>query len=371
MNLIISETQESAITLEGCRYCLMCRHVCPVGRVTNCETTTPHGWALMIVSVKDALLEWDADTVDKLYQCAQCGVCQASCVLEQPLPAAIAMARGEVVDQHLAPAAVYALDDALRRWGNPYVESEPERPSRTGKVALFVGDAAYHLRPAEVEAAGKLLKSVDIEPVLVGAGRSTGQLAFALGLIETARQMARATLEDVLSVDCKQLLTLSPGDYYTFTTLYPVHLGVVWPDDVEIVDLVTLLAEYLEGRKLRLNEKTIDAPFTYHDPCHTPRVPGRGRLSRKLLIAATGQQPLEMLWRDDRATPCGAISGLNFTHPGLSEKLTSQCLAEITEIGAQIAITEDPACLTQLARYADGSDMSVRSLLELLAERGN
>jgi len=37
---------------ENCRFCWMCRHVCPVGRVTSRETLTPHAWALTIESVK-------------------------------------------------------------------------------------------------------------------------------------------------------------------------------------------------------------------------------------------------------------------------------------------------------------------------------
>ena len=32
--------------VHGCRYCWMCRHVCPVGHVTHRETHTPHAWAL-------------------------------------------------------------------------------------------------------------------------------------------------------------------------------------------------------------------------------------------------------------------------------------------------------------------------------------
>ncbi len=53
-------------TTENCRYCLMCRHVCPVGHVTRLETLTPHGWGLTIESVKRNLLEWNDETIDLL-----------------------------------------------------------------------------------------------------------------------------------------------------------------------------------------------------------------------------------------------------------------------------------------------------------------
>src|SRR5262245_33978001 len=107
-------------TTEGCRYCLMCRHVCPVTRVTYNEATSPHGWALEIASVQRGLLEWNAETVDLLYQCADCGLCQSFCVTDQPLPQAIVAARAEVVAGGHVPEAVAVVDAALRRWGHPY-----------------------------------------------------------------------------------------------------------------------------------------------------------------------------------------------------------------------------------------------------------
>ena len=84
-------TNPSAAT-DNCRYCLMCRHVCPVGHVTNLEPLTPHGWGLTIASVQRGLMTWNTETVGVLYHCADCGTCRANCVTDQPLPEAIAAA---------------------------------------------------------------------------------------------------------------------------------------------------------------------------------------------------------------------------------------------------------------------------------------
>src|SRR3954470_13091182 len=88
----ITIEQPVIATTEGCRYCLMCRHVCPVTRVTYNEATSPHGWALAIASVRRGLRDWNAETVDRLYQCADCGLCQSCCVTDQPRPDAIVAA---------------------------------------------------------------------------------------------------------------------------------------------------------------------------------------------------------------------------------------------------------------------------------------
>ena len=103
-------------TTENCRYCLMCRHVCPVGHVTHLETLTPHGWGLTIESVKRGLLTWNAETINVLYSCADCGACRANCVTDQPLPDAIASARAEASSPARPPAlnSTPSVDRATR-----------------------------------------------------------------------------------------------------------------------------------------------------------------------------------------------------------------------------------------------------------------
>src|SRR5215207_2364773 len=154
-------------TTEGCRYCLMCRHVCPVTRVTFNEATSPHGWALEIASVRRGLLDWDAETTDRLYQCADCGLCQSFCVTDQPLPDAIVAARAEVVAAGRAPANVAEVDAALRRWGNTYgiVAPAPEA-TEWAETALLVGSTAFHREWESVHAARRLLERAGLEHAL-------------------------------------------------------------------------------------------------------------------------------------------------------------------------------------------------------------
>ncbi|HEX5692960.1 MAG TPA: (Fe-S)-binding protein, partial [Roseiflexaceae bacterium] len=121
-------------TTEGCRYCLMCRHVCPVTRVTYNEATSPHGWALTVASVRRGLLEWNAETADLLYQCADCGLCQSFCATDQPLPYAIVAAREEIRAAGHAPAAVAEVEAMLRQ----SLQQEAER-GESAEVMLFGG----------------------------------------------------------------------------------------------------------------------------------------------------------------------------------------------------------------------------------------
>jgi Fe-S oxidoreductase len=174
---------ENAIDItERCRHCLMCRHVCPVGNITRMETLTPHGWSQLVALERRGLSTWNAETVDALYKCADCGSCRTHSVYDSPLPEGIAAARAVVAEQGLAPAVVYELGERIRRWENPYTALLPDEASGTGEAALFVGDEAHFLRPGLLTAALALLRAVGVEPVLVGRGRNTGYLPSSLGL---------------------------------------------------------------------------------------------------------------------------------------------------------------------------------------------
>jgi Fe-S oxidoreductase len=359
--------EDPILVTDNCRYSLMCRQVCPVHHITKLETLSPHGWALTVASVRRGLLEWNAETVDVLYKCADCGDCRANCATDQPLPTAIAAAREWVVSLDLAPPAVYELDVALRQWGNPYEPREPGAVRGQGEVALFVGDAASYLWPQALEAALALLNAVGIDPVLVGVGRNNGYLASSIGMSGTAEALALANMDDLRASGARRLLVLTPGDFYTFGRLYDQRLGINLPPDVELVGVLPFLAEQLEARQLRLKQSETSVSYTYADPTHAVRVKSWHDAPRRLLSAVLSGGPLELFWRGGRAHPAGDLA-LAWTQPEIADGLTRARLADVAQTGAGVVITEDPATLYHLNRHAAELNVSVQGLYELLAD---
>ncbi len=351
---------------ELCRYCLMCRHTCPVGRTTKREATTPHGWALMIASADRGQLHWDTEAVDTLYQCAQCGLCQSNCVTDQPLPASIAAARAHVVSLGLAPEAVVALDARLRQWGNPYQESQPLSAAGRAPSALFVGAAARHAHPQTLNAARQLLAALGIEYVPVGVGLSSAYLPLALGLRETAQALAQTALAEISASGCSRLIVLTPEDARAFAEALPA-LGLQLPEGVAVIELMSLLAAAVETGQLSF--RPVTGRYTYHDPAHTPHFPGRAAQARRVLAALLSQPLHEMFWREGRAAPGGAVGGLEFTQPVLAERMARARLAEAAETGAEQLLTEDPVALAHLEPYTAGAKLKLTGLFELLAEQ--
>jgi Fe-S oxidoreductase len=337
-----------------------------VGHVTRKETLTPHGWGLTIASMKRGVLPWDEEAADVIYSCADCGNCRSHCVTNQPLPAAIAATRAELVQKNLAPAAVYEIDAALQEWGNPYKKQAPQSVSGQGDVALFVGDEAFHVWPSALEAARTLLQAVGIEPVLIGVGRNNGYLASSLGLPETAISLAHQTLEELEATGATQLLALTPGDYYTFSQLFDERLGIDWPEEVELMELVPFLNEKSEAQLLSFTPLEDGTPTAYIDPTHAVRVKDRHTAPRKLLSTVVSSPPLELFWRKDRAHPCGNVA-LQFTQPHIADHLTYARLDDAARRGAQRVVTEDAGCLAHLQRHAGRFGLEVQGLYEILA----
>ena len=351
---------------ENCRYCLMCRHVCPVGHVTRLETLTPHGWGLTIASVQRDLLTWNDETVDVLYSCADCGLCRANCATDQPLPDAIAAARAEVTSQHLAPAIVYEIGEMLQQYENPYVKQTPEKVTGTGAVALFVGDESAHRWSEGMNAARTLIQVTGVTPVEIGIGRNNGYLASSLGFPETSRILAQATLDELQASGARKLLVLSQGDYFAFNQHLTERLGLSWPEEVELIELTTYLYDHFKAGRLTLTPIEDTTSYAYLDPAHAVRVPGGRAAARAILNAVLPIPARESFWRGERAHPAGSTA-LQFTQPHLADRLTFARLDDTVKSGARVAITEDAGTLYQLKRHAARFGVRVQGLYELLA----
>ena len=66
-------------TIDACRFCFMCRHVCTMGLATGWESDTPRGRSLVLFKVLRGHTEYNDDLVASIYRCCLCGMCQAWC----------------------------------------------------------------------------------------------------------------------------------------------------------------------------------------------------------------------------------------------------------------------------------------------------
>ena len=71
-------SDESYKTAEACRFCWMCRHVCPAVGVTGNETWTPHARGLL-VSMEKRGMPFEESMAKAMYMCCLCDACATNC----------------------------------------------------------------------------------------------------------------------------------------------------------------------------------------------------------------------------------------------------------------------------------------------------
>ncbi len=103
--------------------------------------------------------------------------------------------------------------------------------------------------------------------------------------------------------------------------------------------------------------RTVDAAFTYHDPCHLAR--GQGiRQEPRGLLRATGRY-VEM---EEADTCCGGAGSFHVDYPDIAAKILAKKQANIERTGAAVVVTGCPGCLIQLSKAAKASDGKFKAM---------
>ncbi len=104
--------------------------------------------------------------------------------------------------------------------------------------------------------------------------------------------------------------------------------------------------------------------LTYHDSCHMCRLLGVRNEPRQLLETA-GASMSEMS-ESDRCCGFGGLFSVRM--PEVSNAMTSEKLRQASECGADVLVTSDPGCLTQLRGLAARNSVKVEHLATVVEE---
>ena len=72
-------TEKSKNIIDNCRFCWMCRHVCPIGNATGLERNTARARAMGASLVARGATELK-EIAENIYECTLCGGCMTDCV---------------------------------------------------------------------------------------------------------------------------------------------------------------------------------------------------------------------------------------------------------------------------------------------------
>ena len=341
-------------TIDRCRFCFMCRHVCSVARVTHEESVTPRSQGLVMSLINRDAAKPEPDVIKNIYDCTQCRWCAEWCEGGWDFSACIVAAREALREENLVPAAVLEQIERLVR------QPKPEAPQTATLVLAepsWVDGAAAQTGQAEA-----ILRHAGLACAATTAPSAVFAL-YALGARAEAASSLAQLIAAIKGSGCQTVVALSPAAAYALREL-PAILDVTsLPESVAVVSWPDQIQKLIQDKLLA--PKPAEATFAWHDDDFSARYTHETAALPAILKAIPEATVAEPTWKGNHAHSSGGAS-CGCSDPAIIAKLASQRLSELQATGAGriITATADDAAL--LARSAQ-ADVSVETLTELVA----
>ena len=353
---------------EACRYCWMCRHLCPIGLVTGKEANTPRGKGLL-VSMYERGFDMDSHMAEIMYECLLCYACVDDCKTGFEPPIFIREGRTQAVINDLVPAYVQRVIDAVEETGNMFgrpreekwelLRDEIDGLPENADVLLYVGNTAAYKTPEIIQAVKSLLSKAGVAFTVLkdepGSGIELGDL---IGFVEEVRGMAKVCAEAINSTGAKTVVVIDTYDAVCLKHEYPI-----WGCELEaeVVTATSFIADLVKTGKLAFDQTGLTV--TYHEGARRARNLYEHEPARELL-AAMGANLKEMFLNRNLAKDCGSELVTQY-HPELMRSTAKARWAEAQETGADVLVTACPQSYTVLSRVRPDA-MELKDIFVLL-----
>lgn len=410
-NIPLTETnQPMADAIESCVHCGFCLPTCPTYVVMGNEMNSPRGRIVLMKEVLEGTLPLDEAT-PFIDPCLGCLACVSACpsgvaygelitpfrmksegerqrsmterllrrlILETlPYPwrfrlAAKAGQLAQFVPDSVLRRLPGQLTDMLRLLPDrvPVSEPLPELYPATGKrrarVALLAGCAQQVLAPDINWATLRVLARQGVEVVIPRAQSCCGALAAHTGVKEQAQRFAKHNLT-VFPEDVDAIISNAAGcgsgmhEYPLWLTGEPEAVQAE-AFSHKVRDISVFLHELGLSDSPQLKSSMRVA---YHDACHLAHAQQITQEPRALLEQVRG---LTLVGLAESELCCGSAGTYNLEHPETARELGARKAAHIQASGADMVVTGNIGCLTQLHNHLKiaGQDIPVLHTVQLL-----
>jgi len=321
---------------EKCRFCWMCRHLCPVQHQTGKEINTPRAKGLLLSMVNKGAQEFDKDMGQAMYECLLCDACTNDCATGYQPPLFIREARTQAVVNEVAPDAVMKLIDTALETGSIYGSEKPDFAQDGTDVLVYIGESASHKAPqmaknllAVLAKAGVSAKVLADEPV---SGVMLGDL---MGYTEEVRTQAKVCA-DVINGTGLPVVVLNSYDAEIMKQKYPE-----WGCEIkaDVTTATAYVAKLIESGKLKAKaaKGTVGA-------CHDD-----DRLARtfhefapiRAIAKAAGYEVGEMFHKEELAKSCGTAVAYGYM-PEIVTKVAAARWDDLKRSGCEAMLTASP-----------------------------
>ncbi len=359
---------EKARTIaDACRFCWMCRHICPVGLVTGKESSTPRGKALM-VSMDSRNIPLGFDNSEPMYQCCLCEACANDCATGYNPPVFIREARTNAYVNDLLPKHISeVIDRALTGSMNGL----PEDPKVTeairdlpeqADVLLVLGECARTESPEMAAAAVSLLKKAGCSFTVLKEEPDCGAyLGDLIGYVEDVRIRARNFLSEVKKTGAGTVVFLDPA--YAYFIIKQCGEWGILPEGTVFTTATAFFAEAVENGSLNPTVAEQGEILTLQDANRLTRGLDELETSRTILSRIV-PEIREMFLNRKMAKSCGDAV-LKQTNGYIVSQMGKARWGEVRSAGAGMLVTECPSDYAiMLATKPD--DMKIEDLFCLL-----
>ena len=285
---------------EKCRFCWMCRHMCPVQRQTGREINTPRAKGLLLSMARKGARPFDRDMAQAMYECLLCEACTNDCATGYRPPLFIREARTEAVVSETAPSGVMKLIDNVLESGNIYGVERPSFGRAGTDILLYIGEVAAVKVPEMAENLLKLLEQAGVSArVLDREPPSGAMLGDLMGYTE---EVCRQAKDCAAAINAQGLpvVVLDSYDAEIMVQQYPA-----WGCEIQagVTTATALIARLLEEG--RLERKPVrNVKGACHDDDRLARAFHEFAPIRAIAEAA-GYEAGEMFQREKLARSCG------------------------------------------------------------------
>ncbi|MHC1758983.1 MAG: (Fe-S)-binding protein [Negativicutes bacterium] len=347
-------TEKAKKTADACRFCWMCRHLCPVGLVTGKEINTARAKGLM-VSLTERGTEFDETIAQSMWECALCGLCSADCATGYEPRVYVREARSWAVAKGIAPESVQKLIDRMLETGSMYGVQPEEKFKALGKALndlpekaetlLYIGEVAAVKTPEVALAVLSILKKAGISFAMLKDEPDSGAyLGDLIGFTEEARERAVKLTEAIDKTGAKTVVVLDPVDARIMKHEYCEWNCLM---DAEVVTATAYMASLIEKGLLKPEPLQI-GEAAMHDAGALARDLQETQTARNILAAM--DVPLKEMFLNRKLSKSSGGALLAEYEPKIAMMTAKARWNDALRLGIRTIVTEAPGSFYALSR---------------------
>ena len=331
-------TKKSKEHLDACRFCWMCRHICPIGNATGLERNTARARALGLSLVARDTLDYSEDIINNVYECALCGACVKECVTGwDPVMFTKEARLGAALDGKLPPYIMKMIDN-MAKSGNIYgakpgkALSDKIKTLKDSDTLLFLGADARYKAPKCAVGAIELLQKLKVGFTVLANEPDSG---YGMDFLVSAAAETKAVAEKCAKAlsSYKTVICYDPQDAKIMKREYKE-----WGINVKanIITFTEFLAKTLKKQKIKKSKFVFtpqDSPVLARDLEETEPV--------REILSKTGTVSEMLLNRKDTMLAGNLI--MNEYMPDVMKRVAEDRWINAKNMDTKILVTESPA----------------------------